>query len=60
MSFIEKELVPSWVDLYKDMRLSGITHDRIISMLQDSISDSYGKEWSMNFISQLNKVFDTE
>lgn len=32
MSFIEKELVPSWIDLYKDMRLSGITHDRIISM----------------------------
>lgn len=58
MSFIDKNLIPSWIDLYKDMRLSGLTHNRIITILQDSISDAYGQEWSTNVILQLNEIFD--
>ncbi len=58
MSFIEKELIPSWIDLYKDMRLSGMPHNRVMATLQDSISDAYGQEWSKSVVSQLNKIFD--
>lgn len=57
MSFIDKGLVPSWIDLYRDMRSSGMKHDRIIIKLQDAISDSFGPEWSEHVILQLNKVF---
>lgn len=50
-------LVPSWIDLYKEMRSAGMKHNRIISKLEEAIVDSFGKEWSDIVISKLESIF---
>jgi hypothetical protein len=55
--FIEKGYVPDWIDLYKSAKNAGMKHDRIISKLEESISDSYGKEFCEKVISVLDSIF---
>lgn len=54
---IDKNVMPDWIVLYKQMKRSGMSHDRIVSKLDESISDSYGKIFNDAVISQLNKIF---
>ena len=54
---IDRNAVPDWIDLYKSARLAGMEHERILSKLEEAISDSYGKEWSNIVISRLNKLY---
>jgi len=54
---MRKESVPDWILLYNEMKLSGMKHTRIISKLEEAISDSFGKEWSDVVISRLDKQF---
>lgn len=57
---IEKNWVPDWILLYKQMKKSGMEHDRILSKLEEAINDSFGKEFSSVVISRLNKIFNPQ
>lgn len=53
-------IVPNWTDLYLDAKKAGMSHDRIVSKLEESISDSLGKEWVAQVIPNLNKIFNND
>lgn len=55
---LRKGWVPDWVLLYKQMRSSGMEHSRIISKLEESIIDSFGKDFCDVVISTLDKIFN--
>jgi hypothetical protein len=54
---INNNSVPDWILLYKQMRKSGMAHGRIISKLDESISDSFGKQFGDEVISRLGEIF---
>jgi hypothetical protein len=54
---IQKQSVPDWIVLYKQMLKSGMQHSRIISKLDEAIADSYGKEFRDVVISKLDQIF---
>lgn len=54
---IQKNWMPCWTSLYKDMLSAGMKHGRILSKLEESISDSYGKAFCDVVISRLNNIF---
>jgi hypothetical protein len=53
----DKDAIPNWIDLYKDCRLAGIKHDRVLSRLEEAINDSYGKEFSEHILPKLDKRY---
>lgn len=55
--YMERNAVPDWMELYQSARLAGMQHDRILSKLEEAISDSFGKEWSDIVISRLDKHY---
>ena len=55
--FKEKNWVPDWIDFYLDAIKAGMEHNRILSKLEEAISDSFGIEWSNEVISRLNNIF---
>lgn len=56
--FVKKDWVPSWIDLYKDCQLAGMSYNRILSKIGEAISDSlFGKEYSDIVISKLDTIF---
>jgi alanyl-tRNA synthetase len=54
---LNKGWVPDWIALYKQMKQSGMKHGRILSKLEEAISDSFGKEFSEVVISRLDQIF---
>ena len=56
---IINDSIPSWIDLYKDMRLAKIDHHHILVRLKDEIDDSFGLEWGEVVIQQLKLIFET-
>lgn len=54
---IRRDWIPSWIDLYKDMKESGMEHSRILSKLEEAINDSFGKDYSGVVISRLSEIF---
>lgn len=58
--FRERNWVPDWIDFYLGAVASGMEHTRIISKLEEAISDSFGKEWADVVISRLNIVVNDE
>lgn len=58
--FVEKNWVPDWMDFYTNALQAGMEHDRIISKLEEAISDSFGKQWSDEVILGLNKLFSLQ
>lgn len=57
---IEKNWMPCWTTLYKDMLSAGMKHGRILSKLEESISDSFGKAFCDVVIFRLNNIFKYE
>lgn len=55
--FRERNWVPDWNDFYLKSLSSGMEHTRIISKLDEAISDSFGKEWADEVISRLNNLY---
>jgi len=55
--FMERNAIPDWIDFYKSARDAGMEHTRILSKLEEAISDSYGKEWAEVVISRLDSIF---
>jgi len=58
-TFQTKKWIPDWILLYKQMRASGMKHDRIFSKLEEAILDSYNKKYCDVVLSTLNKIFGT-
>jgi hypothetical protein len=54
---IEKNWMPCWMTLYRDMLSAGMQHQRILSKLEEAISDSFGKAFCDVVISRLNNIF---
>jgi hypothetical protein len=54
----EKNAMPCWISLYRQMRLSGMKHERIIAKLEADVSDSFGATFSESVIERLNNIFN--
>jgi alanyl-tRNA synthetase len=54
---MRRNSIPGWIDLYQDMKKSGMEHGRILSKLEEAINDSFGKEYSGVVISRLSEIF---
>lgn len=54
---IRKNWVPDWITLYKQMKNSGMEHGRILSKLEEAVSDSFGKEFCDVVLSRLEQIF---
>lgn len=57
---MQRQLVPDWVSLYRQMLDSGMKHSRILSKLEEAISDSFGKEFCEVVISKLEQIFNSQ
>lgn len=57
ISFMEKGWMPDWINFYLAATSGGMQHNRIISKLEEALSDSYGKEFSDTVISKLDSLF---
>ncbi len=53
----QRNWIPGWIDLYEDMKKSGMEHGRIFSKLEEAINDSFGKDYSGVVISRLSEIF---
>lgn len=54
---MEKNALPDWIDFYQSALVAGMEHDRILSKLEEAVSDSYGKELADHVIFTLGKIF---
>lgn len=54
---MERNIVPNWINFYQAAIKAGMKHSRIISKLDEAISDSFGKEISDVVISRLDSIF---
>lgn len=55
--FEERGWVPDWIDSYHCAQKAGMKHDRILSKLEESISDSFGKDVADHVIVTLDHMF---
>jgi alanyl-tRNA synthetase len=55
--FADKGWMVDWLDFYQAALSGGMKHDRILSKLEEAISDSYGKEFCQHVISTLDNLF---
>lgn len=55
---LSKGWMLDWILLYKECLDGGIEHTRILSKLEESISDTFGKELSDVVISRLETIFN--
>lgn len=56
---IRNDCIPSWIDLYKDMRIAKINHQQILFRLKDEIEDSFGSDWFLVVEKQLRFIFES-
>lgn len=56
-NFIDKGFLVDWIDFHKAALSAGMSHDRILSKLEEAISDSFGKEYCQHVISTLDTLF---
>ena len=52
-----KNIIPDWIEFYREARLAGISHDRVISRLEEALIDVWDKSFSNLVIERLNKIF---
>lgn len=48
------DIIPSWNHLYQELKDNGMTHDRILHLLNEHVFESYGKEFRNVVISRLS------
>ena len=41
----ERNILPSWIHLFKELSDNGMKKDRILHLLNEQVYDSYGKEF---------------
>lgn len=52
----ENNMIPSWIQLVKEMEDNGMTKKRIHHLLHEHVFDSYGKEFRDHVLSTLQKI----
>ncbi len=52
----EQGWVPCWISFYKEAKLAGMSHDRVISKLEEALCDTFGLDYSNIVIDKLNSV----
>lgn len=57
---LQKGAAVSWIDFYKEARIAGMEHDRILSKLEESVCDVWGEEYWNVVKKNLNLVFISE
>lgn len=55
--FAKNDVMPNWIDTYKECLTAGMKHKRILSMLGEAIYESFGKEFRDVVISRLDLLF---
>lgn len=55
--FMERDWMVDWIDFHQAAISAGMEHERILSKLEESISDSFGKEFCQHVISTLDQLF---
>lgn len=58
--FRRMKVVPDWLTFYVEAARAGMKHDRILSMLDTAIADSYGAEFRDVVIERLTLITDRE
>lgn len=46
-----------WISLYREARMAGMKHNRVLSMLDPAIVDSYGSNMRNTVLTRLNDYF---
>lgn len=59
-NFIDRGYLVDWIDFYQAAINAGMKHDRILSRLEEAISDSFGKEYCQVVISRLDNLFRSQ
>jgi hypothetical protein len=54
---ISNNWMPDWIDFYLAALAAGMKHCRILSKLEEAVSDSFGKEFCDVVISKLDIMF---
>lgn len=57
---MQRKWIPGWIDLYEDMKKSGMQHSRILSKLEEAINDSFGKEYCAVVIFRLSEIYNQQ
>lgn len=52
-----KDIVVSWIHLYKELQDNGLSHDRIIHLLNEHVFEAYGAEYRDVVIDRLEQLF---
>ena|ERR1035437_2230569 len=58
MCCVENDWIPDWIDFYTAAISAGMAHGRILSKLEEAVSDSFGKEFCDVVIFKLNEIFN--
>jgi hypothetical protein len=53
---IEQGWIPCWTSFYREARVSGMSHDRVLAKLEEALNDSYGLEYCSIVISKLKEL----
>lgn len=51
-------MMPSWMDLYVEMKENGMTHKRIIHLLHEQIFEHYGSSFRDVVIKRLEAIYN--
>lgn len=53
----QRNAIPSWIHFYNDARQAGIKHSRILSMLDEPLTDVYGVEIKKFIIERIDYLY---
>lgn len=51
-----RNLIPSWLHLYNELKINGMSRDRILHLLSEHVFESYGKEFRDHVITKLESI----
>ena len=55
----DKNAIPCWVSFHREARMAGMKHTRILSKLDEALSDVYGPEFRDHVIKILRLIHET-
>lgn len=59
-SLQERKMVPCWMSFYKEALAAGMEHGRVLSKLEDPLSDVYGPAVRDSVIRGLERTFNDQ
>lgn len=52
----ENNCIPSWLHLYAELRGNGMSHDRVMHLLNEQVFEAYGKEFRDRVVATLDRI----